>query len=182
MTSTFDLETYISRYPLTSETHLQRLLFLAHHFHNHPPSDDAADNISATAFQMAVSQMKSSGNHRRYTDEFAEGESSSATSPSACPESSSVPTTPNRARSNSHGEQSRIIHHYQKYDSQFVAESKSSMAAQLEVLEGRLGTAQNHINKEAIRNALLALGEFLRVRGELREGWRRAVRSRYVHS
>jgi len=41
-----------------------------------------------------------------------------------------------------------------------------------------LATAQSHLMKESIRTALLALAEFHRERGELREAWRRVARSR----
>ena len=154
----FDLESYISRYPSNSETQLQRLLFLAHQFHNDPATHDAA----STAFNLAVSKLKASGNHRRYLEEYED----------SSPENTSPIRIPNKESKN------HVIQHYVKYDAQFVSESKSSMASQLQVLEGRLGTAQSHINKEAIRTALLALGVFLKERGDLRESWRRVVRSR----
>lgn len=163
----FDLEAYISRYPTTSETHLQRLLFLAHQFHNNASSSQ--NETSAAAFRLAISRMKSSGNHRRYQDEFAESSSCDNN-----PESTSSPVRHHDNKVQGH----HIIQQYAKYDAQFVADAKASTASQLEVLEGRLSTAQSHINKESIRTALLALGEFLRGRGELREGFRRVVRSR----
>lgn len=48
----------------------------------------------------------------------------------------------------------------------------------LETLEARLSTAQAHLAKEAIRTAYLALAEFHRLRGDLRESLRRVLRSR----
>jgi hypothetical protein len=153
--ASFDLDAYISRYPPTSTTYLHRLLFLAHQLH----TEHGHNDNSAAAFRMATSQMKSSGNFRRYLEEYEDEGNGNVASPSKS--------------SNGH-----VIQQYIKYDPSFVSDAKASMACQLEVLEGRLSTAQSHINKESIRTALLALGEFLRGRGELREGWRRVVRSR----
>ena len=161
----FDLDSYISRYPSTSETRLQRLLFLAHQFHSTIADENNDKEMASQAFEMAIAQMKSTRNHRRYIEEF--GDSS--------PESTSPARGSTSNRPHNHG---HIIQNYARYDARFVSESTASMAAQLDVLEGRLGTAQSHVNKEGIRSALLALGEFLRMRGEGREGWRRVTRSR----
>jgi hypothetical protein len=109
--------------------------------------------------------MKASGNYRRYLDEFDNCEETT-------PE---IVTSPNHRKVE---KMPPIIQHYQRYDQSFPSEAKMAAQSQLEVLEGRLSTAQAHINKESIRTALLALGEFHRGRGELREGWRRVVRSR----
>lgn len=165
----FDLDSYISRYPSTSETRLQRLLFIAHQFHSSTADGNNGNETASQAFQMAIAQMKSTQNHRRYIEEF-EDSSPESTSPAR------GSSSPHRPCNHGH-----VIQNYAKYDARFVSESTASMQAQLEMLEGRLGTAQSHINKESIRSALLALGEFLRMRGEAREGWRRVTRSRYVY-
>lgn len=169
----FDVDAYISRYDAASETRLQRLLFLAHQFHSHAAAVQQQQQ-AAHAFQLAVSQMKSTGNYRRYLEEFGATESSNRSE-----EHSPELTSPHRLKEQQqNAPRSHVIQHYLRYDPAFPAEAKASAQNQLEVLEGRLSTAQSHINKASIRTALLALGEFHWGRGELREGWRRVVRSR----
>lgn len=58
----FDLETYIGRYNPTSETRLQRLLFIGER------SSDQA--VSKLAYELAERQMKECGNVRRYKEVF----------------------------------------------------------------------------------------------------------------
>eukprot|EP00804_Cyclotella_cryptica_P006535 CCRYP_012795-RB/>CCRYP_012795-RB protein AED:0.08 eAED:0.08 QI:33/1/1/1/1/1/5/63/522 len=173
----FDIDAYISRYDATSETRLQRLIFLAHQFHFHAAA--AQQQQAAHAFDLAVSQMKSTGNYRRYLEEFGAAESSNR-SEEHPPEMTSSPhrSKEQTLQQHPHPPRSPVIQHYMRYDPSFPAESKAAAQNQLEVLEGRLSTAQSHINKASIRTALLALGEFHWGRGELREGWRRVVRSR----
>mmetsp|Transcript_4465 Transcript_4465/g.8242 ORF Transcript_4465/g.8242 Transcript_4465/m.8242 type:complete len:633 (-) Transcript_4465:168-2066(-) len=225
----FDLETYISRYEPASETRLQRLLFLGHHFHGaflaasadnhhgspaHAPSSSAAvhyERLACQAFQMAVDQMKETGNWRRYLEEFGAVLANTATSGTinnnadtgsgnaaaaggdgrtADPESTTA-ASPLRSRSDSHHQpqgqslpQQGIPHHqhpilyHQTYDPAFPAQAKRESQARLETLEARLATAQSHLTKDSIRTALLALGEFHKRRGELREAWRRVWKSR----
>ena len=71
----FDLQAYVSRYNPNSETHLQRLLYLAHYFHSSSSSNNDNDNhneydITRQAFELAVDQMKKCGNHHRYLEEY----------------------------------------------------------------------------------------------------------------
>ena len=73
---------------------------------------------------------------------------------------------------------SHVIQHYLDYDPSFPRNSRLDSQSRLEAMEGRLATAQSHLMKESIRTALLALAEFHRERGELREAWRRVSRSR----
>lgn len=213
----FDLQAYISRYDPRSETSLQRLLFLAHHFHEQrvgdggggpsPSDDDAASaaTIARRAFELAVRRMKATGNHRRYLEEYGAVESAPAaaggapSSESLCGAENDAPElvaggstagggTPLRPRSDSrastpHGGKPRtamkhVISRYLDYDPEFVRSSKMGARDRLATMEARLGTAQSHLMKESIRSALLALAEFHRERGELREAWRRVARSR----
>jgi hypothetical protein len=195
----FDLKAYISRYESQSETTLQRLLFLAHHFHNNKDlEDNGRDNnngssslssISNEAFTMAVSQMKSTGNYRRYLEEYGAIEAShpdnnnnvGTNAEHSSPELTGTPlrnvTCNNTATV---GGNDKIIQYYIEYDPNFAPASKIDAQNQLDVLEGRLSTAQSHIMKESIRTALMALAEFHKKRGELREALRRVYRSRYV--
>ena len=206
----FDLQAYISRYNPNSETHLQRLLYLAHYFHSSSSSNnDNHNDITRQAFELAVDQMKKCGNHRRYLEEYGAVVESSTTAGSgtsggssptlnplsinADPEltsggtiSSTTPprnnnvnmtNTPNH--NHHHTPMKHIITHYQNnYDGNFITQSKMTYQSMLDTLEGRLSTAQSHLMKESIRTALIALAEFHRDRGELREAWRRAARSR----
>lgn len=176
----FDLKAYISRYEAQSETALQRLLFLAHHFHNEE-GDGNASTITSTAFEMAVGQMKSTGNYRRYLEEYgaieASPDNASITNADQSPE---LTGTPLRIGGDHHPHSKHIIQHYIEYDPNFAPTSKIDAQNQLETLEGRLSTAQSHIMKESIRTALLALAEFHKKRGELREALRRVLRSRCV--
>ena len=192
----FDLKAYISRYESQSETTLQRLLFLAHHFHNNKDLEDgrrengnngSLSSISNEAFTMAVSQMKSTGNYRRYLEEYGAIEASHPDNNNgANAEHSSPELTGTPLRSTCHnntatvGGGDKIIQHYIEYDPNFAPTSKIDAQNQLDVLEGRLSTAQSHIMKESIRTALLALAEFHKKRGELREALSRVYRSRCV--
>jgi hypothetical protein len=186
----FDLKAYISRYESQSETTLQRLLFLAHHFHNNNDLEDGRDNgslssISSDAFTMAVSQMKSTGNYRRYLEEYGAVEASHPDNNGANAEHSSPELTGTPLRNISCTNTAtvggdKIIQHYIEYDPNFAPTSKIDAQNQLDILEGRLSTAQSHIMKESIRTALLALAEFHKKRGELREALRRVYRSRCV--
>jgi len=127
----FDLEAYISRYHPTSETRLQRLLFIGEH---------APDpGVSSLAWDLAERQLRECANVRQYRKVF-----------------SSRPS----------------------FDSEWADETDAAAQQQLEVLEGRLAAAQSHLNKEAIRAAYLALGDFHRRRGELRDAMRVVLRSR----
>mmetsp|Transcript_30881 Transcript_30881/g.58624 ORF Transcript_30881/g.58624 Transcript_30881/m.58624 type:complete len:329 (-) Transcript_30881:788-1774(-) len=231
----FDLQAYISRYDPHSETHLQRLLFLAHHFHNeaHDNNDRQGSgvsggvvgvgggvgvggisntstttgsnndaNIALQAFTLAVHRMKATGNHRRYLEEYGAitnielPNGGNTHSPNTNPEefhernspnnsninnTSNTSSNVNRARSNSHSShaaQRHVIHRYLEYDAEFARRSKVDATSRSETMEARLATAQSHLMKESIRTALLALAEFHRERGELREAWRRVARSR----
>lgn len=190
----FDLQTYISRYDPPSETRLQRLLFLAHQFHSSSNnSEHGSDSLASQAFDMAVQRMKESGNHRRYLEEFGAVEATSPSVEDHHPELNSANISssgsPHRSRSDSHSSShhhanhshpsSQPIHAYQTYDPSFPAQSKLTSQSQLETLDARLGTAMSHVNKESIRMALLALGEFHRGRGDLREAWRKVLKSRW---
>lgn len=193
--SPFDPQAYISRYDPNS--HLQRLLFLAHHFHsdndgNQTQTTDSSsnnDNITREAFELAVNHMQRTGNYRRYLEEFgAVVESSALGSPPSAGEDANESSntthaprssSPHPHSSNQHTQQYKhIIQQYQNYDGSFVTQSKMTQKQMLETLEGRLSTAQSHLMKESIRTALIALAEFHRDRGELREAWRRVARSR----
>ena len=184
----FDLKNYISRYETQSETALQRLLFLAHHFHNEEGGDgNNTSTITSNAFEMAVAQMKSTGNYRRYLEEYGAIEASpdnASTTNAADHQSPELTGSPSRSGGGGdhhHPHAKNIIQHYIEYDPNFAPISKIEAQNQLEILEGRLSTAQSHIMKESIRTALLALAEFHKKRGELREALRRVFRSRCDH-
>ena len=150
--------------------------------------------------------MKKCGNHHRYLEEYGAVVESSASagggggsgSPNLNPltinasgpevtaggtrSSSATPPRNNVNLTNTpnhHTPMKHIITHYQNnYDGNFITQSKMTYQSMLDTLEGRLSTAQSHLMKESIRSALIALAEFHRDRGELREAWRRVARSR----
>ena len=64
------------------------------------------------------------------------------------------------------------------FDATFASTTENTSLMHLETLEARLSTAQAALAKEAIRTAYLALAEFHRLRGDLRESLRRVLRSR----
>ncbi|KAL7539557.1 hypothetical protein ACHAWF_006444 [Thalassiosira exigua] len=188
--SPFDLQAYISRYDPHSETHLQRLLFLAHRFHELHRDDGDSSSAGEDASGLAVQRMKRAGNSRRYLEEYGGVEAlpssaCGAASPAqAGGEIAGLAGTPVGARGPSrhahhspHPPQKHAIQQYLDYDPAFPHHAKLSGQAQLEALEGRLSTAQSLLQKESIRSALLALAEFHREKGELREAWRRVARS-----
>jgi len=199
----FDLQAYISRYNSNAETYLQRLLFLAHHFHTSTTNETTSNNdITKQAFELAIDHMKKCGNHRRYLEEYGAvvDPPPSAGSPvieggvgmlnvdqqhAPSIEGGGSSTTPIRTHSNSrstsptgHHTPKHIIQQYQEYDGGFVTQSKVSLQQMSETLEARLSTAQSRLMKDSIRTALIALAEFHRDRGDLREAWRRVARSR----
>lgn len=184
----FDLQAYVSRYDPHSETYLQRLLFLAHHFHDEAARGGDGGDVARRAFEMAVARMKRSGNHRRYVEEYgAVTETPAGTEGAASfgvgggvPELAGTGSLPGSASARTRSDSStrRVIQNYLDYDAEFIRRSQIDAQARAEVMEGRLAAAQSHLMKESIRTALLALAEFHRERGELREAWRRVARSR----
>ena len=73
----FDVHAYTSRYPVDSETRLQRLLHVAHRFDggsSPPPSSSSPgprrSDVTRDALSLAVAQMRAAGNYRRYAEEY----------------------------------------------------------------------------------------------------------------
>jgi len=64
------------------------------------------------------------------------------------------------------------------YDAAWVQETELNSQTSMETLEARLSAAQAHLQKEAIRTAYLAIGEFARQRGDLQQALRAVMRSR----
>jgi len=64
------------------------------------------------------------------------------------------------------------------YDSAFVSQSTILSKQRIDILEGRLSTAQSRMQREAIRVALLAIGEYHISIGDIREAYRRILRAR----
>jgi hypothetical protein len=133
----FDLETYIGRYPVGSESRLQRLLFIAEKTQDLP-------ELSKQAYVLAERHMRENLNVRCYKDVFGDNSN-----------------------------KGEIV-----YDTVWVQETESSTQASLETLEARLSAAQAQLQKEAIRTAYLAIGEFARQRGDLQQALRAVMRSR----
>ena len=129
----FDLATYIGRYPVGSESRLQRLLFIA--------EKDPA--LSQQAYQLADRHFRETQNVRGYKQIFGAG--------------------------NKVG----IV-----YDTAWVQDTERLVHSALETLEARLSAAQAQLQKEAIRTAYLAIGDFLRQRGDLPAALRAVMRSR----
>ena len=65
----FDVHAYTSRYPVDSETRLQRLLHVAHRFDDGAAGGDRSD-VTRDALSLAVAQMRAAGNYRRYAEEY----------------------------------------------------------------------------------------------------------------
>lgn len=133
----FDLDTYIGRYPVGSESRLQRLLFIAGKTRDHP-------ELSKQAYVLAERHMRENLNVRCYKEVFGD--------------------------SSNKGE---VV-----YDTAWVQETELSIQTSTETLEARLSAAQAQLQKEAIRTAYLANGEFARQRGDLQQALRAVMRSR----
>jgi len=131
----FDLETYIARYPATSETRLQRLLFIA--------KKTTDSDLSKRAYHMAERQLRENSNVRCYKDNFGDLQKTGIS-----------------------------------YDAPWVEETEILTQTSMGTLEGRLSAAQAHLQKEAIRIAYLAIGDFARQRGDLHQALRAVMRSR----
>lgn len=65
----FDVHAYTSRYPVDSETRLQRLLHVAHRFDDGAAGGGRSD-VTRDALSLAVAQMRAAGNYRRYAEEY----------------------------------------------------------------------------------------------------------------
>jgi hypothetical protein len=66
----------------------------------------------------------------------------------------------------------------QPYDTTFVSQSTSLSKQRIDILEGRLSTAQTKMQRDAIRSALVAIGEYHISIGDIREAYRRILRAR----
>eukprot|EP00592_Proboscia_alata_P012649 CAMPEP_0194394464 /NCGR_PEP_ID=MMETSP0174-20130528/123868_1 /TAXON_ID=216777 /ORGANISM="Proboscia alata, Strain PI-D3" /LENGTH=249 /DNA_ID=CAMNT_0039190263 /DNA_START=149 /DNA_END=896 /DNA_ORIENTATION=- len=114
--TTFDVEGYISRYPLRSETRLQRLLFIAESCGNSNNSNininsNSNDNdssasscisnateVSRTAWQLVEHHLKSVGNVRKYQQIFGVEETNLHKGDAECIPSTSSSSKPNVPR------------------------------------------------------------------------------------
>ncbi len=174
-------------------------------------SSSSNSSIAKQAYDLAMSQIKQSGNFHRYLEEYGAaipmasmGDVTSSSSSMAPEMTMPSPTTTATATSStssmmspqrhhpiaevsthhnhnhSHDQQHHpIIQHYHPiFDSTFLQSSKQSAQTKLEILEGRLAISQSKLMKESIRSGLLALAMFHKEIGELREAWRRVIRSR----
>ena len=156
-----DLESYIARY--SGETRLQRLLLIAQR-----TSDEA---IAAQAFTLAEAQMKQDGNVRRYKEVFGYTSSTAAatrytasdTSMEQQESSSSEAAAEQRIRRRRPPPSSMVM------DEAWIHATEKSNREARHVLQGRLSTSQSHLQKEAIRNAYVALAQHDGKTGELRE-------------
>ena len=132
--SPFDLAAYIARYPVGSESRLQRLLFIA----------KQDPDLSAQALQLAELHFQETQNVRGYKIVFGREKGGGG-----------------------------IL-----YDAVWVQETERLTHSALETLEARLSASQAQLHKEAIRMAYLAIGDFLRQRGDLPGALRAVLRSR----
>jgi hypothetical protein len=64
------------------------------------------------------------------------------------------------------------------YDTTFVSQSTSLSKQRIDILEARLSTAQTKMQRDAIRSALVAIGEYHISIGDIREAYRRILRAR----
>jgi 26S proteasome subunit RPN7 len=132
--SSFDLVSYISRYPVGSESRLQRLLFIAEH----------DPDLSPQAYQLAERHFRETSNVRGYKQVFGVADNKGGIA----------------------------------YDVAWVQDTERLTHAALETLEARLSAAKAQLQKEAIRTAHLAIGDFLRQRGDLPAALGAVMRSR----
>jgi hypothetical protein len=63
-------------------------------------------------------------------------------------------------------------------DEGWLTKTTVANEAALEILEARLSAAQANLNKDAIRNAYLNIGEFLLQKGQVRDALRNVLRAR----
>jgi len=171
----FDLESYISRYEKSSETKLQRLLFIAKHASSENNNNN--NELIKSCYEMIEKHCKEYGNVKRYKEVFGPATSSSSSSET------------NGANGGAAGEEKEDHHdhpdhpppHPSKYgfhyDAPYLTQTESSSSMQLEALEARLKTAQAHLTKESIRSAYLSLADFHKNRGELREALHKMKKS-----
>mmetsp|Transcript_28702 Transcript_28702/g.38224 ORF Transcript_28702/g.38224 Transcript_28702/m.38224 type:complete len:532 (-) Transcript_28702:187-1782(-) len=164
-TPLFDLESYISRYDKTSETKLQRLLFIAKH-------SSAQEDILKSCYEMMEDHCREHGNVKRYKEIFGPDHKEGET-PTDASIATSTTDSPSSSSSSSPHPSTLGFH----YDAAFLAEKESSSAHQLDNLEAQLKTAQVHLTKDSVRSIYLKMGEFYKARGELREALHKVKRS-----
>mmetsp|Transcript_33051 Transcript_33051/g.72482 ORF Transcript_33051/g.72482 Transcript_33051/m.72482 type:complete len:569 (+) Transcript_33051:165-1871(+) len=187
--SIFDLESYISRYDAQSETRLQRLLLIG--------SKSSAEETGRAAYVLAERQMRDTANVLRYREVFGGASASAAggvggggdaaaagSGSGEAPTESAPESTASTGVIAADASATNITADHNPaqygllYDTTFVSNTERTSLMHLETLEARLSTAQAHLAKEAIRTAYLALAEFHRLRGDLKESLRHVLRSR----
>lgn len=240
----FDLENYISRYSLDSETRLQRLLFIAqiaskkgndanNALDNHDCvmeekqmdiSSDSNDSLNGeknhlehtlrygklaqTAYQLAMTHMKSHGNVTKYKELF--GKSGNADDDedddynndiklsdrksnangnnqdgdmdmesTPDPTPAVVEKKASKAATNTSSSVGTILQTLGiEYDEEWIYQTEHNQQIQLETLESRLSSAQAHLNKDAIRTAFFSLSNYYRKSGQLKQAMKYLVHAR----
>ena len=156
----FDLVTYIDRYPAGSETRLQRLLFIAfNNNNNNNKGSSSSFEVSAQALRLVELHFRETQNVRSYKQVFGGGDKGQ----------------PQPQPGGGGGGAGVVI----TYDAAWVQDTERSTQSALETLEARLSAAQAQLQKEAIRTAYLAIGDFLvKQGGDLPAALRAIMRSR----
>lgn len=162
-----DLESYIAKY--TGQTRLQRLLLVA------STTADAA--LSAHAYRLAVQQLKTDGNVRKYKEIFQHlGQQGQGQGQSAA--EVLVPSL-----SDARGQpfsQTLLPSHLPPmnlFDPEWILAAEAANRNDRHVLQGRLSTAQSQLHKEAIRTAYMALAQHGIKTGELQDALGSLLRS-----
>mmetsp|Transcript_5482 Transcript_5482/g.6734 ORF Transcript_5482/g.6734 Transcript_5482/m.6734 type:complete len:572 (+) Transcript_5482:228-1943(+) len=185
--TTFDVEGYISRYPLRSETRLQRLLFIAESCASNNNNNNSNDNsnsndessaspscisnaaeVSRTAWQLVEHHLKSVGNVRKYQQIFG------------LEEETVNPIIPNSLhKSDAESSSSSAPRHDIQLDHEFITRTTQLNRQTFEQLSNRLSVSQSQLSKDGICAAYTALSEHhLLVSCNPRDALRCALRSR----
>lgn len=165
----FDLESYISRYELHSETRLQRLAWIA----KRAPTAD----VATLAYTFLERELKEIGNIIQYRAIFGHDGDDDDGSGGDCDFIMTDADAPSPRRDSSLPAHHPINYGF-KFSSTYLAETEFTINDKLATLEANLNTAKANLNKQAIRIAYTNLAEQLKKMGNLSDALERLIRAR----
>ena len=171
-----DLEsTILTRYQ--GEALLQRLLWIATHYHDESSCRSSCERMAQHALKLAHDTARKQGNVRRYKDTFhllQQQQQQQQSHPSA----SSAHETNTLQDHQQHEPTTTTMLLMMTFDPHWINEQTTHNRHSRDVLLQRLAAAQAHLNKEAIRVAYLALAEHDETTGELKDALHSVLRAK----
>jgi len=160
-----DLETsVVARY--SGEARIQRLMCIA--------AKTTSTSLQKQAYQAAAAAMKESGNYSKYKEVFGGQQTDGSVSNEQA--AAAVAAAPAETASNAAlvAAASAAV----PFDASWCIQSQNDSRQSREILQSRLEAARSHLNKEAVRQAHVALADYGRSVGDLQKAYHSAVRAR----